>query len=210
MSLFISDTEAYNIFPSDRHWYDKLFVARTFGYNCGEIVIPTSGKYIVRPKINLNGCGEDTTIKHYRAGDLVPSRMFWCEVFEGRHITIDYQRQFGHWVQTNTFEGFNTQANPIEFKNWKRVEYSYPLPAPLYNIGVSDINIEVIGGKVIEIHLRSNPDPIQYDEFWPIWTEDQLPPFAGAIRIPDREKHLHRKGFYVAPTTLSTKSNSSV
>jgi hypothetical protein len=197
MPLLISDTEAFDIFPGDRHWYDKLFVARTFGYKCGELVIPTSGKYIVRPRINLNGCGEGATIKHYRSGDLMPSGMFWCEVFEGRHITIDYVRQFNYWVQCETFEGVNSEDNLIEFKYWKNIDYDFPLPEPLRNIKASHVNIEIIDGRVIEVHLRSNPDPIQYDEFWPIWTDDQQPPFPGATRIPDRQRHLHRKGFYV-------------
>jgi hypothetical protein len=99
MPLLISDTEAFYLFPNDNHWYDKFFIAKTFGYSCGEIVIPTLGKYVVRPKINLSGCGENATIKRFRAGDLLPGGMFWCEVFEGRHITIDYQRQFGNWIQ---------------------------------------------------------------------------------------------------------------
>ena len=59
--------------------------------------------------------------------------------------------------------------------------------------------VEVKGDKVIEVHLRPNPDPVMYDDFWPIWSEDQKPPFENYVRIPDadNETEMGRLGFYV-------------
>lgn len=191
-----TDLIAYAAYPQDRHLYNKLALSRILGYTCGTGHIPYAGTWIVRPIINLDGMGLDATIKHYEAGESIPQGMFYCEVFTGRHITIDYERKGNVWKQTDTFEGFNTPDNLIQFSHWTRVEFPYHLPLLLRSVEAKHINIETIGGNIIEVHLRGNPDPVMYNEFWPIWLEDQTP-LDGYVRIVDKEEHIGRLGFYV-------------
>lgn len=193
----MTDHEAYEAYPDDNHWYDKLFVANTFGYRAGTESIPTTGIYIVRPIINLDGGGIGAHIGMYRSGDEIPQFHFWCETFYGRHITIDYTRVNGEWVQGNTFEGENRPRDLIHFLRWCRVDYPYPLPQELVDVQSDHINLEMIDGRIIEVHLRHNTDPVQHDVFIPIWCEDTPPPGPDWIRIPDPEDHIDRLGFYV-------------
>lgn len=192
-----TDIAAYAEYPQDRHLYNKLALSRILGYTCGTGHIPYSGMWIVRPVINLEGMGLDATIQHYEAGASIPQGMFYCEVFTGRHITIDYVLENGVWKQTDTFEGFNTPDNLIQFSRWTRVDFPYHLPLLLRSVEAKHINIETIGGNIIEVHLRGNPDPVMYDDFWPIWSEGQQRPMDGYVRIADKEDHIGRLGFYV-------------
>lgn len=192
-----TDSEAFAAYPSDRQWYNKLYLAQAFGYECGTGVIPYSGEWIVRPITNLEGMGLDATISTLAAGTIIPPNLFFCQVFKGRHITIDYVRKDNMWIQTDTYQGFNTPDNLIQFSKWQRIDYQYKLPSIMDSIKSTHLNIEMIGDNIIEVHLRPNPDPIMYREFWPIWSEDQLPPSSEYIRIPDKEDHIGRLGFYI-------------
>lgn len=194
-----TDFEAYAAYPNDRHLYNKLALSRILGYTCGTGVIPSSGVWIVRPITNFEGMGFGATIKHYEQGTTIPEGMFYCEVFKGRHITIDYVRENGVWTQTETFEGFNTPENLVQFSRWKRVDYKYAIPPILRAVEANHVNIEIVGGMIIEVHLRPNPDPVMYDDFWPIWSEDQKAPFDNYVRIADKddETEMGRLGFYV-------------
>ena len=193
------DSEAITAYPDDAHWYNKLHLSRELGYKCGVDKIPKSGKWIIRPITNLEGMGRNAVIDFFEEGTIVEPGMFYCEVFEGRHITIDYVRKNGQWIQHYTFEGFNTPADLIKFSRWTKVDYNYPLPHFLQNVKADCINIEIKGDRLIEVHLRPNPDPVMHDDFWPIWSEDQKPPFDDYIRIPDLddETEMGRLGFFV-------------
>lgn len=198
LTAIVDDYAAFDACAlQDRKWYNKLFVAQYLGYECGTVAIPRDGTWIVRPITNLDGMGVDATISWFPAGTPVAPDFFWGEVFTGRHITIDYERVNGMLHQTHTFEGFNTPDNLIEFTRWVRVDYPVP-PLPAFDsIAVDCVNIEMIGGNIIEVHFRPNSDPVQHDEFWPIWSDDQQPPPGDWVRIPDAVTHIGRKGFYV-------------
>lgn len=194
-----TDLEAFVKYPKDAHWYNKVHLSRQLGYNCGVDTIPESGKWIVRPITNLKGMSRQAVIDYFKKGTPIETGMFYCEVFEGRHITIDYIRESGTWSQHHTFEGFNTPENLTQFSRWKKVDYTYKLQPFLQNVEADHINIEVKGDKIIETHLRPNPDPVMYDDFWPIWSESQKPPFVNYVRIPDKddETEMGRLGFFV-------------
>lgn len=200
------DSEALAAYPKDAHLYNKVHLSRELGYKCGVHKIPRSGKWILRPITNLEGMGRQAVIDYFKEGTLIEPGMFYCEVFEGRHITIDYVKEYGRWVQHHTFEGFNTPEDLIRFSRWLRVDYNYEIPFFLRSVEANHINIEVKGDKVIEVHLRPNPDPVMYDDFWPIWSEDQKPPLDHYIRIPDKddETEMGRLGFFVPPALTVT------
>jgi hypothetical protein len=194
-----TDIEAFIKYTKDAHWYNKVHLSRELGYKCGVDKIPESGKWIVRPITNLKGMGRQAVIDYFKEGTPIEPGMFYCEVFEGPHITIDYIREHGNWSQHHTFEGFNTPENLTQFSRWKKVDYTYKLQPFLQNVEADHINIEVKGDKIIEAHLRPNPDPVMYDDFWPIWSESQKPPFNNYVRIPDKddETEMGRLGFFV-------------
>jgi len=104
--------------------------------------------------------------------DIIPDGYFWCEVFNGRHITIDYN----YGVQTLAVEGFKDSTRTDRFSSWKRIEYSYELPPLLQPIALKYewLNIEIIDDKIIEVHLRYNDDFANHtsQEIIPIWREN--------------------------------------
>lgn len=193
----MTDYEAFDKYPNDNHWYDKLFVAHTFGVRAGVETIPEDGRYVIRPIINLDGCGLGAQIRQCTKGEKIDPTMFWSEVFFGPHVTIDYTRINGKWVQGHTFEGLNTPTNLMQFSAWFLTDYQYILPEELTSVESDHINLELIGGRIIEVHLRHNTDPVEHDIFIPIWSEEQPHPGITWERIADREDHPGRLGFYV-------------
>lgn len=187
-----TDTEAWSLARPEDCWvFNKLCVARMAGVVCGlrEIRVPKPNYYLVRPVTNLSGCGLGALklwIDDF-AYDLHPGE-FWSEFLEGEHISIDYingfpelcvrgikskNYDFVHWEK---WEKCNTVVMPPEFIT------------PLFN-RYPVVNCEYIGGKLIEVHLRANPD-FQYgnSEMIPVW-EGQTPADAlledGWTYIPD-------------------------
>jgi hypothetical protein len=194
-----TDLEASLLYPKDAHWYNKLMLSKKLDYVCGINAIPVSGLWIVRPIINLDGMGRGAVIREFNKGEPIAPGYFYCEVFSGKHITIDYVRKQSAWQQDATFQGVNSHNNLTQFAYWTRVQYKYSIPHILKDVEANHINIELIGGKLIEVHLRPNPDPVMHDEFWPIWSHDQKPPFDTYRRIDDLddETEMGRLGFFV-------------
>ena len=197
--MITTDRQAVIAYPKDAHWYNKFYLSCKLGYNCGTHQIPVSGTWIVRPIVNLDGMGKDAVIAYMEQGTVIGPDMFYCEVFTGRHITIDYVRENNQWLQHHTFEGFNTVDNLVEFSKWFRIYDEHPIPDFLQSVESDHINIETIGGNLIEVHLRANPDPVMYSEFWPIWSQHQQPPIGNYKRIIDKddEVKMGRLGFFV-------------
>lgn len=193
----MTDHEAYSLYPGDNIWYNKLYLAKRLGYNAGTGPVPYDGEFVIKPTINLHGCGIGAKIGYYKKNYPVPDDYFWSEVFTGRHITIDYSKINGYWCQGHTFEGFKDDPTDLlKFSLWRKVEYPYVLPEIFNDVQVDTLNIEIIGNKIIEVHLRHNTDPVEYDCFIPIWSNEQDCP-QGHVRIDDRENHPGRLGFFI-------------
>lgn len=198
-TMIKTDQQAYEAYPKDTHLYNKLLLSQQLGYVCGTDIIPRTAKWIVRPITNFEGMGRGAAIRQFKKGEQIAPDCFYCKVFTGKHITIDYTRKRGVWHQGATFQGTNSHNNLIQFVCWKRVNYPYPIPQILANVESDYINIELIDNKLIEVHLRLNPDPVMHDEFWPIWSHTQKPPNTNYRRIDDLddETDLGRLGFFV-------------
>jgi hypothetical protein len=189
--------------PDDLWVYDKLILSKKLGYVCGPagVPVPRPGEYVVRPITNLLGMGlgayvtalTDTTT-HLQPG------LFWCERFTGHHLTYDF---IGGDLAV-CYEGI--ASSPTRFSKWVRVDSpEFDLPESLQQIAAKyrHINIEVVGGKIIEVHLRGNPDWIKHraDVLIPVWREDnnQTPP-SGFEFVEDPAED--RIGFFVPVTDL--------
>lgn len=168
------DVEAWLKYPDYRNWFNKLFVADFFGNKCGpaSTPIPKDGWYIIRPTYNLAGMGAGAKISYYKKNNIpsIPAGYFWCEVYEGNHYSIDYERTGKYLVQTECFQGFNERENLTQFSKWIRTDKQYALPACLYSLDVEKLNIEIIGDKIIEVHFRGGFDNMKnYNELYPVF-----------------------------------------
>ena len=183
----MQDDEAYLKYPQHRKWFNKLYIAETFGYKCGPagVDIPEDGTYVIRPIYNLSGMGVGATVKQLKAGDVnsTPPGYFWCEYFNGPHYTANYKWVYDRdmidgkwknpWKASTCWKGINMPINLTKFVEWKRVEHLPVVPDELNILrDVKEINVEFIGDKVIEVHLRKSPDP-DYDHFIPVWRSDE-------------------------------------
>jgi len=171
----INDSDVWTSCPTEHLWiYDKLILAKKLGYSAGPagICVLVANWYVVRPITNCRMMGAGA----YKAWlvpecDNIPDGYFWCEWFNGRHITIDYN--FGQ--QGLTAEGIKFAGSVNNFYSWQKIKYSYQLPECLQDIAnISKwLNIELIGDKIIEVHLRYNDDFSGHsgNTIWPVWKD---------------------------------------
>lgn len=179
--------------------FDKLIVARKAGHICGPrgMSVPKPANYIIRPISNFEGMGQGAYIDFLEYETChIPHGFFWCEVFEGEHLSVDY-RGFSPILSVS---GTKSAVKPLQrFTHWKKVEYSCPLPQMLVSmcLNYKIINCEFIGGKLIEVHLRENPDFVYGNtQAIPVWPGDSLEPPEGFRFIADSDED-DRIGIFV-------------
>lgn len=192
---FKDDIEAYQQCNPDHRWiFNKLEVAKRLGHDANPISVPIpyDGFWCIRPIINLEGMGAHAYIERYHEGQIVidhPSH-FWHQYFTGSHVSVDFHK--GDVVNAcygiREFDSPSKQTNLWKWTAWKKVdpdEYEeYCITEDFLNrftrtfseiLKTYDyINVEIIGGNIVEIHLR--PDP--HLELWedhttliPEWTD---------------------------------------
>jgi hypothetical protein len=189
------DEEWNNINPSDLWVYNKLFISRVLGYTCGPAgtTVPKPDFYIVRPSINLLGMGrfarkewieKDTDIFH-------PAE-FWCEIFEGEHLSVDFHHQKAELV----VRGIKDQDDPLyKWKKWEKIDQNIKFPEILQDLkGDYDwINCEFINGNLIEVHFRRNPDFRHGNTVAiPVWDEEKVEKMTFI-----KDEDYLRRGFYI-------------
>jgi hypothetical protein len=159
----MNDVDVWEFIEPDDLWiYDKLILARKLGYRCGPAgTSPRSpGEYIVRPCVNFMMMGHGAKVEkilQYRNGFDTPPGYFWCERFYGRHLSFD----FHHGKQVLAVEGFREDPNRLDrFSKWQKCKDVLTLPNFLVTISKKYewLNVECIGDKIIEVHLRYNDD----------------------------------------------------
>ena len=185
------DVEALIKTRNEDLWvYDKFIVAKTLGYICGPKgqEVPKPGKYIIRPVINFMGMGLGAEIVSLKKStEHIPDGFFWCEVFKGNHISVDYYKK----SQVLTVEGIRSESQGLShWLVWKTIREKKKYPKILKKLKgkYKWVNVEYIGDKIIEIHLRKNPDFEGHtsDYVIPIWNHQKF------IESIDQD----RKGFY--------------
>jgi len=178
LSNITYDSDAWIAYPEHRWVFNKLALALRLNYIAGPagIAIPYEGDYIVRPTYNLSGMGVGARRMRLESGDNYSVRPgeFWCEFFEGPHITVDYAWQGNMLVPVFAAQGEVDDVELFRFTKWQRI-----VPPQLHIPGwiqefenVPRINIEFIDGHIIEIHLRPGIDfPGDATEIVPIWSD---------------------------------------
>ena len=219
--MYIYDVadEWNRILPQHLWIYNKLFLSRRLGYTCGPmgLEVPEPGFYIVRPCMNLMGMGRHARIEWIEntTEHLHPAE-FWCEVFEGDHLSVDYEYHedrtgcypeyaMDHSVDFHIKEqrlcvkGVRDSNDLYRFTRWEKINVKVPYPQILTTIGLYRygwINCEFIGGNLIEVHFRRNPDfRFDNDVAIPVWNDQEIVPIEGYRYI--EEEDYFRRGFWV-------------
>lgn len=182
---FINDRDVWDRCPIEYLWvYDKLIVACKQDISAAPAGIPVPGPdwYIVRPITNIRMMGRGATRQWLTPDDtdLVPDGYFWTRCLEGRHISVD----FHYGVQTLAVEGFRDNPDRLDrFSKWQRIEDQYKFPKILGELWSLTpwVNVEYIGDKIIEVHLRWNDDFTNHssDTIYPVWKDESYPQPAG-------------------------------
>jgi hypothetical protein len=192
-----ADTEAWEIVQPEDLWvFDKLILSRRLGYLCGpKGTVAPPGKYIIRPCVNLLGMGRGASVVRLSGyTDHIPDGSFWCEYFSGQHLSVDYI----DGKQVLCVEGVKELDSVTRWKCWRKVNKKPRLPKIIKELKnrYKYLNVEMINGKIIEVHLRLNPDFQGHNSPYviPVYNE----PIAPAedqefFWCPDED----RLGFYV-------------
>ena len=195
MYLLEGNDEWNHIHSEDLWVYDKLFLSRILGYTCGPVgtTVPKPDFYIVRPVTNFLGMGRFARkewIENYT--DMFHPGEFWCEIFTGDHLSVDFHHQKSELVVLGTR---NEEDPYYKWKKWEKIDQKVDFPEILKSLkGDYDwINCEFIGNKLIEVHFRQNPD-FRYENSVaiPVWGDESY----DDMNFIEDSDYL-RKGFYV-------------
>lgn len=191
--------DEWNAIHQEDLWiYNKLQLSRVLGYTCGPVgsKVPKPNFYVVRPAINFLGMGRFAEILWIEEStdDLYPSN-FWCEVFTGEHLSVDFYQEEPKLV----VKGHKNHDSPLyKWEKWEKIDKSVEFPSILKNLkGKYEwINCEFIDGRLIEVHIRRNPN-FRYGNSVaiPVWEDDVNENLIDFSFIDDSSHH--RRGFYI-------------
>jgi len=196
---FTDPVDEWNFINKEDLWvYNKLFLAHSLGHLCGPVgtSVPVPGHYIVRPSINLLGMGRFSRIEYIEnyTDHFHPSE-FWCEVFEGEHLSVDFCNKKSELVVLGTRDG----ENPLyKWKRWQKIDREVEFPPILNKLKghYKWINCEFIGNHLIEVHFRRNPDFRRGNNIAiPVWKGEKVEKIDNLEFVSD-EDYL-REGFYI-------------
>jgi hypothetical protein len=168
------DAHAWN--PAHRWIYNKLAVAESQGLACAPHgVCPPEFPVFSKPITNLRGMGVGscvlTDLEHYRR-HMTPGH-FWMTLLEGDHVSSDIAVVRGAALWWRHCRG--TPAGQGTFEHWTiEVGHRRELEAYLaawiarhLSSYTGMLNLETIGGRIIDAHLRfADQWPDLYGDGW--------------------------------------------
>jgi hypothetical protein len=170
------DGDAYQWFPKHRWVYNKLTVCESQGLVCGlHGMEPPSFPVFSKPVYNMRGMGAGSRIfrsrREYRLNQR-PGHM-WMPLFEGEHLSSDIAVVDGEPVWWR-----HTVGDALEggmFDHWTVLAAARPAVEEHAGSWLREhfrgytgmVNIETIGARIIEAHLRfADQWPDLYGEGW--------------------------------------------
>lgn len=170
------DVDGYQFNPRHRWIYNKLLVARSQGLECGlHDAPPPRYPMFCKPVTNLKGMGAGTSVlenerdfrENCRPGD------FWMKLLTGEHVSTDWAVVRGETMWCRHTLGIPGVAGTFDY--WV-IEARERLRLRKYcgdwiRAHLPDytgmVNIETIGGRIIEAHLRfADQWPDLYGRRW--------------------------------------------
>ena len=163
VSIPTEDADAYRLYPGQRWVYNKLAVAESQGLECGlHGMEPPQYPIFSKPVYNMRGMGSGSrilrSVKEYQRYNQ-PGH-FWMPLMEGEHLSSDvavvngtarwWRHVKGKALEGGTFDYWTVLAEPrpeIEAYcgGWLKTHLA----------GYTGmVNLETIGGRIIEAHLR--------------------------------------------------------
>jgi len=196
--------EYLSVSPNDLWVYNKLQVASLLGHSCGPIgaPVPISGWYIIKPIVTFLGMGrnarkiwlnpEDKTENYGNPGEM------WCEYFFGEHISTDFYKRHQILTVLGVKEKNLSSSEESRWKYWSKIDREIKFPVIFERIQekYGTINIETIGGNLIEVHLRKNPDFVWGNDIAiPVWKGEEVNPPKNYKFVESED--YNRLGFYI-------------
>ena len=129
---FSESSEEWNFIHNEDLWvYNKLFLSRVLEYNCGPagVSVPRPDFYIVRPSMNVLGMSRFSRIEYLENN--TPSE-FWCEVFRGEHLSVDYYKK----QRSLIVRGIREPDSPLyKWSKWEKIRKKSKISKYLREIG---------------------------------------------------------------------------
>lgn len=206
---YIEDRDAWRAFPRDRWVYNRLELAQRLGYPCGPagVPFPWEATWLAKPVYNIRGMGRGARKVTDRAD--VPDGWCWMPCFQGPHVSVNYRRREPHddperrlstgWVPVQAVR-LVTDGSGLPVA-WIRTREMPDLP-DLFTDDVTEshqLNVEYVGDRVIEAHLRSGwdlsacPDAVAA---LPVWEGDPAAAWPGLIEDHAETGGRRRVGFH--------------
>jgi hypothetical protein len=170
------DSDAWRWYQEHCYVYDKIVVAFSQGLDAAPHGVPPADFPVFsKPIVNLKGMGVGSRILH-TAGEYEESLTaghMWMTLLQGRHVSTDVAvvdgepRWWRHVTGTpsgeGTFDHWTVQAaSEPEIETYCAAWIRHHLEG---FTGI--INLETIGGRIIEVHLRmSDQWPDLYGDGW--------------------------------------------
>jgi hypothetical protein len=170
------DSDAWLWYPEHRWVYDKIAVARSQGLAAGPHgTPPPQFPVFSKPATNLKGMGVGSRIlaNAEEYGQNLTTGHMWTTLLQGRHVSSDAAVVDGepHWWRHVT----GTPSGEGTFDHW--TVHATPDSAIENYCGdwirrhlrgyTGIVNVETIGGRIIEVHLRmSDQWPDLYGAGW--------------------------------------------
>src|ERR1035437_1373523 len=163
------DADAWEWNPEFRWIYDKVAIAKSQGLEAGPHgTLPPSFPVFSKPIVNLKGMGVDTRIIHSAADYALhqTSGHMWMIILEGRHVSPDvaivggeprwWRHVTGQSAGEGTFDHWTVHAD----REPEIERYCGEWIVRHLRGYTGMLNIETIGGRMIEMHLR-------FSDQWP-------------------------------------------
>lgn len=159
--IALVDYESYEYYINFRHLYNKLIISKSQQIPSGHMSeTPLLFPVIVRPKINLDGMGKEARLVSNLSefNQIKSNHLFWVTKLKGNHYSVDIFINSYGILGTICFQGY--PGSNFTFKYWE-YKSTYRLPKSItmwiqkyLNNFKGVFNLEIIGDKIIECHLR--------------------------------------------------------
>ena len=157
------DLDGYELNPRHRAIYDKLQVARSQGLPCGPHDSPPR-RYPVfcKPVVNLKGMGAGACVlrdeRDFRQ-KCTPGH-FWMRLLTGEHVSTDWAVVEGEAAWCRHTRGMPAVGGTFDYwkvearARWRLERYCRDWIRRNLAGYTGMLNVETIGGRIIEAHLR--------------------------------------------------------